>query len=668
MSTTTNSRSSLSRAWQWSIERSPLLNISRWILHRGYPNAKARDLINAANLPDQLAKLIDTTVTRTKLWQSERADIAKELIAHTQDALEAGRTPEHITESFGNPKKVAKLLRRSTKRKRPLYWRTLRNIRRAVVTLTLLIFLTYGSLAARFFIGKPNITKNYPVMINARNDAYTEEEKAWPIYKEVRAAWELHILDAQKRQNEYASELNINLDIHQELHSAGLFMYPQIPTDHHDYTETAQLFRDFKRQFDRLREATHRPIIGIELGFDEEGIFNEDGSYESRFALPSENPEENPSLINMLLPHLGRLRQFSNILYFDALLAARDGDTELVYQDLSAMLAMSRHPNHDGTLITDLVNIAMIANTTKAITQIIREHPGTLTREHLLALAHELTLCRPALDYSFEGEIMMFEDLLQRAYTDDSQGNGRITMKGMDILAKDSGAQYDYFEIAQSPLRFATGPISLTVTPDRKTEYTRYHTMMDTIKKVAQAGPELMPLVSHQEQQLGDETKIIPGIQYSLVDIIMPAVGSATSRSFMAHMDLDAAITMLAIEIYTLDHNQLPDSLVALTPTYLPSLPQDLHNPGHPLNYKRTDTPDSVRYILYSIGSDADDDDGTKYKVERTYPNFSQRFPPSYDKDGNLRLDEAGIPIHAPPYGPDGDWILIDMTHPIQTN
>lgn len=652
-----NNDSTIAHLWHWSIANSPLLHLTRWILHRGYPNIQTDAILDDADLPQQLRNLINTTVQRTKLWKSERIDITQELIAHTQDALQAGRSPDQIIQSFGNPKKVAKLLRRSTKRKRPLYWRTLRNIRRSITAAMLLILITYIGLAARFFIGKPNITENYAFTINAMSAPYTEDQKAWPIYKEVRDAWDNHINDALTKQELEVTAINQDLENEDDTIGPGLFSYPHIPTDHPQYQETAQLFRDFKPQFDQLRQAAHRPIIGIELGF-----ISDDPT--GKISMPDPNPQLNPSLINLLLPHLGKLRGFSNMLYFDALLAAREGDAELVYENFSAMLAMSRHPNHDGTLITDLVNIAMIANTTKALQQIIREYPNILTREHLVALAHELALCRPALDYSFQGEIMMFDDLLQRAYTDDGHGNGRITMEGMDLLAGYTGAQHDYFELAQSPMRYATGPLSLAVTPDRKTEYTRYHSMMDTIQRVAKLGPQYMPLISHQEDILEEQTKIIPGVQYSLVDVMMPAVGSAVNRSFQAHMNLDAYLTMLAIEIYTIDHNQLPENFEDLTPTYLPTIPKDLHNPGHTLNFKHINTRDSIGYIIYSIGSDAVDDGGTDYTNKRNHSSFARRFPPSFDKDNNLRIDQAGVPIPAEPRGPEGDWILIDITRP----
>jgi len=661
-SSTTHTQSSLSRAWTWSVERSPLLNAARWILARGYPNTKARDLINAADLPAQLSKLIDSTITKTKLWRSERADIARELIAHTQDALEAERTPEQITEAFGNPKRVAKLLRRATKRKRPLYWRTLRNIRRSITTLTLLIFLTYGSLAARFYIGKPNITKNYAVMINAQNDAYTDDQKAWPIYKEVFPAWRAHIQETQDRQVAFEKEHNESIEPGKGAAiSAGLFMYPQIPTDHHDYTETVQLFKDFEPQFKRLREAAHCPIVGIQLGFKHKQIEGQDWSNSTPLIPPSDDPNKNPSMINMLLPHLGPMRQFANILAFETLIAARESDSDRTYENLSAMLAISRQESFDKTLISSLVNMAIANVAFKSIHQVLHEYPGVLTRDHLIALSHELALTRPALDLMLEGEIMMFEDLFQRAYTDDGHGNGRITKSGMLMFAKYADNNWSGSELEGTPLQIATGPITLAVSPDRESQATIYMDMMNTVRHVASTGPESISLINHQDSEMYANMKSIPGLLYSPVEILMPAMGHAISTSFFAQMNSSAIATTLAIEIYKMDHGQLPDSLSQLTPNYLPSLPSDLFNPGQPLSYKQTDN----GYTIYSVGNDGDDDHGRDLGTKQHQEHlFRQRFPAAKTAQGNIILDHAGNPKLAPPRGEDGDWIIYDMTPP----
>lgn len=656
---------SLSKAWNWSVEKSPLLNISRWIIHRGYPNTLARAEIEAAQLPSELAELIDSTVRRTKLWRSERAEIAMELITHTQDALESGKSPDEIISSFGDPKKVAKLLRRSTKRKRPLYWRTLRNMRRVIGAVFVLFFVVYSVQLVRYLTGEPNIKTNYIQLINSRNEAYTEDEKAWPIYNQINIAWQelsTPIRDQQYEEERAYNDSRAQMDNDDaELMSAGFFMIPQVPLDHPHYEQTAQLVRDFAPELDQLRKACHRPIIGIDVGFDMEITLPDGNPYDVKMAAPQSDADRQPSLVEVLLPHLGILRKFSNLLYFDTLVAARDRDRQRVYENLSAMLAMARQKSFDGTIIADLVNIAIAENTNDAIEQIINEYPESLSREHLVALTHELSRVRPALEMSFEGERMMFDDVLQRTYTDDGNGNGRLTKHGSQVLSELSGYHWDANRSNLKPVQVLTGPIALSLAPDRKSQYDTYHTMMNLVDAVQEQGPKYLPKLKAHERHIDRAFNQGPEVLENLImgpaELLMPAISKAVDRVFWSHMTHDATKTMLAIEIYARDHGVYPETLSSLTPNYLPELPADSFNPGHTLKYRTTES----GYIVYSVGSDGDDDSGKTSDDRRRFPEFDDRFPGKFDAQHNLILDDAGRPVHAEPVGPDGDWILIEI-------
>lgn len=65
--------------------------------------------------------------------------------------------------------------------------------------------------------------------------------------------------------------------------------------------------------------------------------------------------------------------------------------------------------------------------------------------------------------------------------------------------------------------------------------------------------------------------------------------------------------TMLALRLYEIDHGKLPDSLAALVPKYLPSLPADPFDGNNaPLHYISNHSPP----LLYSVGPDGKDDGG----------------------------------------------------------
>lgn len=658
----TNTQSPLTRAWKKSVERSPLLNAYRNFISHQYAKAKSRDLLDEADLPKSLHILIGTTVQKTKLWRSERAEITQELIAHTQDALDAGRTPKQITDTFGQPKKVAKLLCRATKRKRPLYWRTMRNIRRGVVSVTLILFVSYAGLAVRFFTGKPNIKTNYVVLINSQNDAYTEDKKAWPIYQDVDANWELHTATAFKQQQENAKTFNYSVEYGDEKIEPGFLLLPDLPTDHHDYQEIAQLFRDFEPQFRILREAAHHPVVGVTLGFHNTEIQLEDGTTRYQVVPPSDNPDENPSLNNLLLPHLGMIRQFSNLLSFDALIAAREYDAQRTYENLSAILALARQQSFDDTLISCLVDMAMADVAIDTIAKVINEHPGLLTREQLVALSHELSVTQPAAELAIEGEIRMFEDLFQRIYTDDGKGNGQITIDGLRILTNYDRGTWSEDEMEGSNTQLLAGPVSLALIRDRKSESALYYSMVEDYRRILHTGPRNIALIEGHRYWLQANMQTIPGVRYSLVELIQPAMGMFIERSFRIQMHIEATMTMLAIEIYFLDLGRHPESLEDLTPTYLPSLPIDIFNPGEPLIYKSTNT----GYLIYSIGDDGFDNDGFANNANRYNGRhfLNDRFPPTYDQENRIMLDSQGNPIPGQPTGEEGDYILIDVTKP----
>jgi hypothetical protein len=118
---------------------------------------------------------------------------------------------------------------------------------------------------------------------------------------------------------------------------------------------------------------------------------------------------------------------------------------------------------------------------------------------------------------------------------------------------------------------------------------------------------------------------------------------------------------MIAIEAYRGEYGQLPASLDELHPSSLPEIPQDLMDPGHPLKYRV----DGDRYVIYSVGSDGDDDHAPRipsdqYERIRNVQRFELRYPQARSMTNEPIFEAGGKPRLADPQGPDGDWILID--------
>ena len=660
------SGSALSKAWRWSGTYSPILNFIRLIRYRGLPNRHAFALLNEADLPVPVDGLIRMTVKRSKLWASERAEIARELIAHAHDAIEAGQSGEEIAIAFGDPKRIAKLMRRSMKRKRPLYWRTYRNLKRAIAGVLLLMVLFYGVIAVQFYTGKPKIKRNYIAELNARNEGYSEDEKAWGVIDEVNFQWKLQTQAELERQSLRVSEAATNE------YSEGILSLPSISTDHPDYTSTSALVRSFHDELSKVRQAAMRPVTGMlytNIIETEEVV---EGIYRDRLLEPETDPYKQVTLIEILLPSLSEYRALANLLAFDSQLAIEDGDFDRAVENYITMFNLARQCSEEPFFISQLVGVAIHSMAEEHIATFIRDLVESISREHLIELAHANTTSRARQSFGIEAEKMMFEDVLQRCYTDDGNGDGRLTPKGAEMLAQFSswspqnGDDLNDLIFEDPQIRRFAGPLLLISVSSRRQERQKYMAIMDNVLGVLANGPETIgQLVIDSESVSRRDNSLISA--FSASDMLTPALIKAVERAFRAQQSTDATGLMLAIEAYKKDIGWYPYDLDDLVPQYLPKIPADLMDPGHGMKYNY----DESGYIIYSVGSDGDDDLGIEPRTDSGKPykggdhtQFRLRF--GYEmvlKDGKFSIhrDESRVPVMLEPRGPDGDWILVDM-------
>ena len=637
----------------------------------GYPNHAAFDLLDEAALPDEVDALIRTTLKRSKLWANERAEIARELIAHTQDAIEAGRSGEEIASTFGDPKRIAKLMRRSMKRKRPLYWRAYRNMKRATGVLILVLIVGYSSLAVRFYMGKPAIKRNYIAELNARNDGYSEDEKAWGVYQEADIAWQRLVLEQwyQYRAQEDGGEqgqakLSRNTFLNQISSSINEYQ-PGDP----EYLRTVGLVRDFAPELVKIREAAQRPIVGILYTDRNESMEIEDGVFELKLLEPNGDPRAQDLLISVLLPDLVITRRYANLLSFDAKLAIEDGDMQRATENYLAIAGIARQNLSQGLMISELTGMSILDLGASSFRQSILEQPDIWSSDQLVSIAHAYAQAGREINLDLSFERMAFDDVLQRLYTDDGAGNGRLTPQGSVLLSSKlmsmtiRGQSEDQVD---DRIQRAMDPLKIIGAESREQQRRRYHSAMDAAQRVIREGPKSLWRLQLIESQIegryarADESLF----GHSPADVMTPAIRSAVNRYFQGRLTNSAFLTMLAIEIYQRDHGQLPESLDQLVPKYLPSVPQDPFNPGFPLQY----VVDETGYMVYTAGGDGDLDGGVQIDPEvdrRNFRSLSRRFSfeielgedgvPSIVRDGN------GRPILLEPDAPDSDWVLIDM-------
>ncbi|NOZ39987.1 MAG: hypothetical protein GXP24_07155, partial [Planctomycetes bacterium] len=284
---------------------------------RGQLNGRLdwRYLVAEADLPAEIANTIRQVTHKTRLWNSERVDVAQELIAHFQDGLEMGRNAKQLANEFGDVLQAAKLIRRAKRRGRPIWWQTLH----AGCWFVGGFFVLYTLLAIYMLTERPMLDTDYLAIINRRADA--QGEAAWPQYR--KAMLSLGWRNAQPPKGPllnswYQTDIAAQLDGIPEDDDSDAAATDNPPTLREFLTEP-------QPQLAELRAATKTPNLGFTIGQSYQPEDTELLGMQSRTFL-STPAGEPPELISMLMGHIQILNHAGALLASDAALAAESDD------------------------------------------------------------------------------------------------------------------------------------------------------------------------------------------------------------------------------------------------------------------------------------------------------------------------------------------------------
>jgi hypothetical protein len=358
------------------------------------------------------------------------------------------------------------------------------------------------------------------------------------------------------------------------------------------------------------------------------------------------------------------------VLIFDARLALQDGDRQRACENYIAALGLARQARQDPYLISDLIGIAIHKMVAVEISRQLRDQPGLFDQEQLTRLAHTHARLTKQPGIELDYERMFMRDTLQRTYSDNGRGDGRMTPEAFRYFGLMSAPPDDFGPVSSTQaalidprVRAAAMPLSMVFSNSRAEERELYNSVLDEAQLVLDRGVEWIATMREaaliEEKYRASETPM----RYSFSALLTPAMRQVVHNWYNYEQVMGAFSLMIAMEAYRAEHAHLPDSLSLLQPRYVPQLPMDLMDPGRTLKY----LVDGDRYVIYSVGSDGDDD-GARKPAGPTDPYlrdqeqmFDLRFPqarspmtyePIYEPSGKPRLAE--------PTGPDGDWVLID--------
>ena len=563
------------------------------------------------DLPQNIRNLIAQVAKKTKLRKAERADVQRELTSHFQEALASGKSADDVVRAYGDAHACAKNLRIAVIAKRsPIdraFGLTFMWSARAVGAFVLL----YAVVAISMSFNTPKVSfdpvKRYRESLPV---AKSPDQVAWPAYRDALVKMGMG-WDDPKRESagvEAASALSL-------------------PGSENWNAATAWLTAN-RSQIDAFCKATKRPVFGFPVGVavsdDDAALLwrNSQSNSISNAAIDNSDedkldPSEFPGL-GMLLPQLAPLKQATRIIASDMMMAVEKADGERATCDAEAIIALSIHAQEGRIVIGDLVGMSIRSIVVNRILMALEWKPNTFTDSQLKRLQNALRSVPRALERpDFTYERLMFEDIVQRLYTDDGHGDGRFApqWKQLRLISALEGVSADkprattQFTLLASWL---SQPFAFYAIAGRKEALDHYDASMK--RWASQPNDSLNDTVT--ASAIADEKFVesmtAHGARFFLEGILMPALGKVVFYFQIDRANRDACVISIAAELYHRANGKWPASATDLAPLCNDNAPRDSWNGK--LILMETD---ANGFRMWSVGRDGVDNRGNLKKSTR---------------------------------------------------
>ena len=572
-----------------------------------------------SGLPNEVTTIVSEVVQQTKLLRFEKSEIATELIHHFQDGHERGHSFDAIVRDFGETEVAVSLFRSSKLRSRPMSVKAFRG--------SMIAFsgglIGYLILLWFFHSAQPNPTVDYGAKLNEAVTSMPIEEQAWPLYRDVWVKYGL-VEDGSSYEEFWDDKSRLIR-----------------PTDE-GWDKAVAKLESLKELLDVLQEGSKLPFVGTPLHADKRKYSDSDlaalfpgkaraeiteNGFAAKFGLAINISKEADELMSkstfgVMLPHIQQFRRAARILRLDTRYAMQQGDTDRAILNVETIFGLGKQAGNSPISVCTLVGLAVNEIGFDTIEELTDEHLKNLSNEdldRLQKLAANIDSTTRFKDLNFGKDLAM--DMIQRIYSDDGNGDGRITAVGMEILNVHKAMEWSNTPDKQSWLDIPIAwPVSLFTAPSRKEmellvdeafEEVEKHFQL-TMRQELESDFDLEEILDEK-----DETGFLHKIFGAFVGL------NQARETKIARQD--AVLLALAIYRFKRDREKWPTKLDQLTDDWIDRTPIDRIN-GNPLRFTiKEDAP-----IVYSIGRDGDDDGGVRIDSDTPW------------------LDEES----------DGDWIL----------
>lgn len=322
-----------------------------------------------------------------------------------------------------------------------------------------------------------------------------------------------------------------------------------------DTVEPSRAFRDAARPLlDKLAPLRDMPLGRMEIDY----------------------PDENTTILRMMLPNLGSLRTVSKLAHLDGMMKLIDGHTEEAAATFAVQTGVAGVLHEHPTVIGRLVQMAIDALAMQTVEDTLRV--GELEDDTIVSLTGTLdaVIASSTMKWGLLGERAMFVEICD------------------EVFAGNPGAVRD-FDVS------ASGPsVSLLPTMLIRQNQMRGAEMHTRLINAAGDPVALIKAANGLDMEIPN----LPPTQV-LTRIFMPSLSRAAVLDVRLSAEMRCTRAGLAAERFRLAHGRLPTSLAELVPDFLDAVPEDPFD-RQPMRFAVTDK----GIVIYSIGGDGTDDGG----------------------------------------------------------
>lgn len=538
------------------------------------------------DLPPPCMQLVDTVVRSSRLWPWEKLEVRAELESHfaeavtamVEDGMDENECIKSACEEFGDAKLAARLIRRAKRRNRPMIWK----IASAVTIVLVVSSVAAAGILGWLAFGEPNPQTDYVQILNDPIETIPTEQRSWPILRDL-------LPQFQPMPNDVKN-------------AAFKVRYPNRIEDA-EAQAAADAWLEVNAQLvPQLYTAANKPYSGFVYGQADTQEFlaalaRRGGDRQINFGEQKDDPLA-PKLIAILLPHLADVRDAARYMVLHARSKMFDGNYVAAIETLDATRQLGLQQMQSYTLIEQLVGAAIVRLAADEWFAMLYHAGPSLTPEAIEAIRQSEWMNPEPLEpirMNYDGERMMFEDVVQYVFTDDGDGNGRLIPKQLQYAAgntESEGVGGDLSAVVQA-----------AVHADRKETMAYYNRIFDSMiekSRLPLSDPEHWTMQAEIKQLEADKSAVQ---RFALVSMMLPALTRADTLIAESNMTREAARAAGAITLHLHDHGDYPRTLDLLTPEYLPSVPLDIYT-GEPLTYELKG---EAELFLYSVGGNFED-------------------------------------------------------------